>query len=199
VSTGRSRRHLAFVLEIARRREICLKVWLKQVWTLVHIEFEQEYNARIPVIAAGGVFTGADAARFFKLGAQGVQMATRFVATHECSVPDTFKQMYLNADAEDVVIIKSPVGMPGRSIKTDLINQVISGKREPFKCSYRCLKTCDPQKVPYCIARALFNAVAGDINKAVVFCGSNVYRINQIVSVKELMDEIVSQANEALR
>jgi len=190
--------HLGFSFEeLASAPEDLLENLVKEVIEVTR-GFEREFNAHIPVIAAGGIFTGQDAARFFKLGAQGVQMATRFVATNECSVPDAFKQMYLKATADDVVIIKSPVGMPGRSIKTDLIEKVVSGKREPFKCSYRCLRTCDPAQVPYCIAKALFNAVAGDINKAVVFCGSNVYRINKIVSVKELMDEIVAQANEVL-
>ncbi len=125
-------------------------------------------------------------------------MATRFVATHECSVSDEFKKMYLDATKDDVVIIKSPVGMPGRSLKTALIKRVIAGQRELVRCNYRCLKTCDPATVPYCIAKALFNAVTGKVDDAVVFAGSNVHRVNKVVSVKELMDEIVHDMVEAL-
>ena len=157
-------------------------------------EYEREHNVKIPVIAAGGIFNGKDIADFIKLGASGVQIATRFVATFECSVADEFKELYLAAGEEDVIIIESPVGLPGRVIKTDLIERVTTGKRIPVKCNYRCLKTCDPLTTPYCIAEALFNASSGKLDEAVVFAGSNVPRIKKIVSVKELLDEIVGEA-----
>ena len=157
-------------------------------------DYERELGANIPVIAAGGIFDGKDVAKFFKLGAKGVQMATRFVSTFECSVSDEFKKLYLAAKEEDVIIIDSPVGMPGRVITTKLIDRVMTGVRIPIKCNYRCLKTCDPNTAPYCIAKALFNAVSGDIDNAVVFAGSNAVKVNKIVSVKEVMDDIVSEA-----
>ncbi|MFH1783707.1 MAG: nitronate monooxygenase family protein [bacterium] len=150
-------------------------------------------GARIPVIAAGGIFDGKDVAKFLELGAEGVQMATRFVTTHECSVADEFKQLYIKAQDKDIVIINSPVGMPGRAIRTKFIDRVMNGERIPFRCNYKCLKTCDPGTAPYCIAKALFDAVSGDLDNAVVFAGSKVTEIKEIVSVKELMDEIVEE------
>ena len=159
-------------------------------------EYEKEYNARIPVIPAGGIFDGKDMARFLKMGAGAVQIATRFVATFECSVSEKFKSMYLAAKSEDIIIIDSPVGMPGRAIKNRFTERLTSGEKVSFNCRYKCLKTCDPGAVSYCIAKALCNASRGDIDNAVIFAGSNVSRVTKIVSVKELMDEIV---NEALR
>jgi len=161
-------------------------------------EYEKESGVNIPVIAAGGVFDGKDVAKFLKLGAKGVQMATRFVATFECSVAREFKEQYLAAKDEDIVIIKSPVGLPGRAIANKFVNRVMHGERIPVKCGYRCLKTCDPRTTPYCILLALYNAVNGNVDDAVVFAGSNVPRIKKIVSVKELIDEIVSEAVEEL-
>ncbi|MFH1995444.1 MAG: nitronate monooxygenase family protein [Candidatus Omnitrophota bacterium] len=161
-------------------------------------EYTGEGRAVVPVIAAGGIFDGKDVARFLTLGAQGVQMATRFVATFECPVPDGFKELYIAAKEEDVVIIDSPVGMPGRAVKTEFVNRIMRGEKIPFQCSYRCLRSCDPQTVPYCIARALCNAVIGDLDSSVVFAGSNVAKVKKIVSVKELMDEIVRETIEEL-
>ncbi len=161
-------------------------------------EYERELRINIPVIAGGGIFDGKDVAKFLGLGAKGVQIATRFVATFECPVADEFKELYLAAGKEDVVIIESPVGMPGRVIMTEFIDRVIHGDRVPVKCNYRCIKTCDPETAPYCIAKALFNAVIGDLDKAVVFAGSNVSRVEKIISVEELMDGIVGEATEEL-
>ena len=157
-------------------------------------EYERGSGINMPVIAAGGIFDGKDVAKFLKLGAKGVQIATRFVATFECSVAREFKELYLAAGEEDVVLIKSPVGMPGRAIRTEFIDRVMHGERIPVKCGYRCLKTCDPRTTPYCILQALYNAVKGDVDNAVVFAGSNVSKVKKIISVKELMDDIVNEA-----
>jgi NAD(P)H-dependent flavin oxidoreductase YrpB (nitropropane dioxygenase family) len=159
-------------------------------------EYEKEHNAIIPVIPAGGIFDGKDMARFLNMGAGAVQMATRFVATFECSVSEKFKSMYLKAGSDDIIIIDSPVGMPARAIKNRFTDRLASGEKIPFSCRYKCLRTCDPATAPYCIAKALCNASRGDMDDAVVFAGSNVSRVKKIVSVKELMDEI---AGEALR
>ena len=160
--------------------------------------FEKEYKASIPLIAAGGIFTGADIAHFMRLGASAVQMATRFVATEECAVQQAFKDYYVRSTPDDVVIIKSPVGMPGRALRTSFVKRLEKGQKEKFHCRYRCLRSCNPEEVPYCIARRLFNAFKGDIEEAVVFAGSNVWRIDKIVSVKELMNELVAEAEAAL-
>ncbi len=156
-------------------------------------KYENKSHGPIPVIAAGGVFDGKDVARFLKLGASGVQIATRFVATHECTVPQEFKDLYIAATKDDLTIIPSPVGMPGRVIKNKFIDRVTQGEKIPFKCNYRCLKSCNPRTAPYCIAKALFNAVNGDVDNAVFFAGSNVTKVNKIVSVEELLDEIVTE------
>ena len=191
--------HLGFKLEdLTSHNENNLEKLIVDVLKVVK-EYEKDLDINMPVIAAGGVFDGKDIARFLKLGAKGVQIATRFVVTFECSVADEFKKLYLASGEEDVVIIESPVGMPGRAIKTKFIDRIIHGERMPVKCSYQCLKTCIPNAVPYCIAEALFNAVSGDLNNAVVFAGSNVSKVKKIISVKELMDDIVSEAIEELR
>ena len=152
----------------------------------------------VPVIAAGGIFDGKDAARFLAMGASGVQIATRLVATHECSVAQAFKDLYVAARPEDVVIIDSPVGMPGRAIRTPFVDRLLRGEREPFHCGYQCLKTCNPRAAPYCIAKALFNAVRGDLDHAVVFAGFNVSRVSEIVSTRELLERFAADAEAEL-
>jgi nitronate monooxygenase len=161
--------------------------------------FEKMWNITIPVIAAGGVYTGEDIYKFERLGAAGVQMGTRFVATHECDASLKFKRAYLNARKEDVRIINSPVGMPGRALKGDFIEKARSGTKRPRRCTNKCLKTCDYKVAPYCISMALINAQRGNLDAGFVFCGSNVWRVDKIVSVQELMDELVSGYREAAR
>jgi nitronate monooxygenase len=153
---------------------------------------ESKHHQKIPVIAAGGIYTGEDIHAFLKRGAAGVQMGTRFVATHECDADDAFKQSYIDAGKEDMVIIKSPVGMPGRAVGNAFIDAVNQGRKIPFKCPYQCLKTCNPQKSPYCIAIVLGNARKGRLKHGFAFAGENAYRVDKIVSVKELMDELRS-------
>ena len=190
--------HLGFKFEdLTSHKENNLEKLIVDVLKVVK-EYEKDLSINMPVIAAGGIFDGKDVAKFLKLGARGVQIATRFVATLECSVADQFKELYLAAREEDIVIIESPVGMPGRAIRTELIDRLLHGERIPIKCNYQCLKTCDPKTAPYCIAEALFNAASGNLGNAVVFAGSDVSRVDRIVSVKELMDGIVSEAIEAL-
>jgi len=190
--------HLGFKVEdLTSHNENNLEKLIVDVLKVVK-EYEKDLNINMPVIAAGGIFDGKDIAKFLKLGARGVQIATRFVATFECSVADEFKELYLAAGEEDIVIIESPVGMPGRAIMTEFIVRLLHGERIPIKCNYQCLKTCNPKTSPYCIAEALFNAVSGNLDNAVVFAGSNVSRVDRIVSVKELMDDIVSEAIEEL-
>ncbi|RJO63661.1 MAG: nitronate monooxygenase [Candidatus Omnitrophota bacterium] len=152
----------------------------------------------IPVIAAGGIFDGKDIARVMRLGASGVQMATRFVCTHECDVAEEYKNAYLTAREEDVVIIQSPVGMPGRVIRNEFVKRITQGERIDFDCAYRCLSTCDNKKVNYCIAKALINASHGEMDKGFAMCGANAHRVNRIVSVKELITELSQEAQICL-
>ena len=156
-------------------------------------DVEKETGKKIPVIAAGGIWGGKDIKKFLKLGANGVQMATRFVATDECDASIEFKKAYVDAQKEDIKIIHSPVGMPGRAINNTFVQKEEKEKSKIDKC-YNCIKTCNIATSPYCITKALINAVKGNIENGLVFCGSNVYRVNKIVPVHELMQELVTEA-----
>ncbi len=154
-------------------------------------EVERETGKEIPVIAAGGIWDSKDIQKFLNLGASGVQMATRFVATCECDASDAFKQAYIDAKEEDVRIIKSPVGMPGRAVGNAFIRNTEQEKCPVAKC-YHCIKTCDVKNTPYCITKALVNAVKGNLREGLIFCGSNVSRVKKIVSVHDLMQELTA-------
>jgi nitronate monooxygenase len=158
---------------------------------------EAAHHRMIPVVAAGGIYTGKDIYDFIKRGASGVQMGTRFVATHECDADDAFKQAYIDAKKEDMVIIKSPVGLPGRAVRNAFIDAVNQGRKTPFKCPFHCLKTCDPEKSPYCIALALGNARKGKLKHGFAFAGQNAYRVDKILSVEELMTLLQSEYQAA--
>ena len=159
-------------------------------------DLEKETGKEIPVIAAGGVFDGRDIQKFLSLGADGVQMATRFVATHECDASDAFKNAYVNASEEDIQIIDSPVGMPGRAIRNEFIKSKEDHKLSITKC-YQCIKTCNVKDAPYCITKALINAVKGNLDEGLIFCGSNVGRVKEIVPVHDLIQELMSQCEAA--
>ena len=152
-------------------------------------EFEKEYNKKIPVIVAGGVFDSDDIKKYIHLGANAVQIGTRFVATVECDANIKFKEAYLNCHKNDIKIVKSPVGMPGRAISNKFLNKINNDNNKITKC-YNCLIPCNPSTTPYCISEALINAARGDIDNGLIFCGSNAYKINKIISVKELLDEL---------
>lgn len=154
---------------------------------------EDKHGRAVPVIAAGGIYSGADIRRFLELGASGVQMGTRFVATTECDADIRFKESYLKASEQDITIIKSPVGMPGRALQNDFIASAREGLKKPFKCIFHCVHTCDPQKTPYCIAQALINAMKGNLERGFAFCGANVGRVNRIMPVKELMQSLETE------
>lgn len=155
-------------------------------------EIENETGKSIPVISAGGIWDSKDIKKFLNLGASGVQMATRFVATNECDASIEFKKAYINAKKDDIKIIKSPVGMPGRAIYNKFIESTEKEKCKIKRC-YNCIKTCDVKTTPYCITKALINAVKGNMEDALVFCGSNVGRVKEIVPVHDLMQELVCE------
>jgi len=159
--------------------------------------FEAQYNQEIPVIAAGGIYTGEDMYKFMQLGAKGVQIASRFVTTHECDADDKFKQSYINAHENEVEIIQSPVGMPGRALKNDFLDKVKQGLMVPKSCPYNCLRTCDYKKVPYCIILALFNAYKGNLDKGYAFAGSNAYLADKIISAKEVIADLIVHYQKA--
>ncbi|MEA4934059.1 MAG: nitronate monooxygenase family protein [Lawsonibacter sp.] len=151
--------------------------------------YEQKYHRRIPVFVAGGGLGGEDLIRFRALGAAGVQIATRLIATEECDAAQGFKDVIVKAGAEDVRIIHSPVGMPGRAIATPLVRRMESGERiAPLWCT-GCIKRCDPAKTPYCITNALIEAVKGNVEEGLFFCGAGVGRVNQITTVAQALEE----------
>ncbi len=190
--------HLGFKAEDLFKPEFQVENLVKDVIKSVE-PFQEKYGKKIPVIAAGGIYTGEDIFKFLRLGASGVQMGTRFVATHECDASDAFKKAYLKATKDDITIIKSPVGLPGRALKGPFLEKMARGEKHPKKCAYKCIKTCRYPETPYCIGMALVNAQKGNLNSGFVFCGDNVWRVNRIVSVKELIEELVSGYMEAKR
>jgi nitronate monooxygenase len=161
--------------------------------------FKAEHQKDIPVIAAGGIYTGGDIHRFIELGAAGVQMATRFVCTEECDASPEFKMTYLASKEEDLVIIKSPVGMPGRAIRNQYTDDVEAGKKKPFKCPYHCIVTCNRQSSPYCIALALVSALKGRLKHGFAFAGANAFRASKVVPVKQLFADLRREYEEGRR
>jgi NAD(P)H-dependent flavin oxidoreductase YrpB (nitropropane dioxygenase family) len=151
--------------------------------------YEEKYQVQIPVIVGGGIMNRTQAAHIFSLGADGVQVATPFVTTVECDAADAFKQAYVRAKAEDIRIIKSPVGMPARAIENEFLRRIQHGKEPITKC-YRCLEGCTPSQAPYCITRALIRAVEGDVENGLVFCGDNAQYLDHISTVPEVIETL---------
>lgn len=184
--------HLGFKVDQIDDPDFALEQIVPEVVSAVRA-YEDQSGRTIPVIAAGGIFTGADIYRFFKLGASGVQMGTRFVGTYECDADIRFKEAYIACREEDIKIIRSPVGMPGRAIENQFLRDVSSGERKSIKCAWRCLRSCDIRTAQYCISAALDNARRGILEKGFAFAGSNAFRIEKIISVKELLQELKTQ------
>lgn len=150
--------------------------------------YAQSHDVKIPVVVAGGIYTREDAEHYMELGASGVQMATRFVTTYECDAPEEYKQAYINAKKEDIVIVQSPVGMPGRAILNSFMKRAKQGQIPHGKC-HACISTCKPTETPYCITEALVNAAEGRVDDALLFCGSNAYRAKGLEHVADIMQE----------
>jgi len=160
-------------------------------------EFEEKHNVKIPVIVAGGIYTGEDIKKIMDQGASGVQMGTRFVTTHECDASMEFKQTYIDSKKEDMEIINSPVGMPGRAIKNKFIEGVNRGEKKPIKCPFKCLRTCNIETTPYCIVGVLLNGRKGNFAHGYAFAGANAYKATEVISVKETVDILVKEYNES--
>ncbi len=186
--------HLGFSFDdIVNEKTPSLEYLVKEL-----VDYVATLEETIPVIAAGGIFDGEDIARFLKIGASGVQMATRFVCTHECDVHEDFKQAYITAKKEDVTVIHSPVGLPGRVILNEFTQRVTQGETIPFRCPHHCLRSCNPRTAPFCIARVLADASKGRLQNAFVFAGSNAYRCTEIVSVKTLVNQLKEELSNSL-
>ena len=184
--------HLGFKDEQINDEHFSLEHILPEVIDEVQ-DMGARYGKEIPVIVAGGIYTGEDIKRFMDMGASGVQMGTRFVTTEECDASDVFKQTYIEAKQEDIQIIKSPVGMPGRAIFSKFIQKVKEGQKQPITCICKCIKTCDISKSPYCIIAALYNAFKGNMDNGYAFAGANAFRATKIVSVKETFRSLLDE------
>lgn len=184
--------HLGFNIEELSNKEINVFDITSQVRNIIK-QYEDKYNKHIPVISAGGIFDGKDIVKALKYGADGVQIATKFVVTKECDADIKFKEAYVRAKKEDIIIIKSPIGKPGRTIKNHFLENLKDYKLT--KC-FNCIKTCDRKTIPYCITQALINSVTGNIDNGLIFCGSNVDRIDKITDLKTVISELIKEANE---
>ncbi len=154
--------------------------------------YAQKYKREIPVVVAGGIYNRKDLEHALMLGADGVQMGTRFVTTYECDASDAYKQTYIQAQKEDIRIVKSPVGMPGRAIYNEFLAHVQEHSGFSGKC-YQCLEHCNPSEIPYCITRALVSAVKGDIRHALLFCGDNAWKAQKLEHVENIMRELAGE------
>ena len=184
--------HLGFKPEQLNDPDFALEKLVPEVIGAVK-PFESKHQVDIPVIAAGGIYTGEDICKFLKMGAAAVQMGTRFVATHECDAHMAFKQAYIEAKEEDLMVIDSPLGLPGRALRNEFLEDVGRGKTKPFKCPYHCLTTCNYKETPYCIAFALISAKKGNLKHGFAFAGKNAYRVKEVVSVKDLIRSLLDE------
>lgn len=159
-------------------------------------EMKEKYNKDIPVIAAGGIFSGNEMFKIMKQGATAVQLGTRFVATEECDASAEFKNAFVQAGDDDIEIIKSPVGMPGRSISCSFMREAVAGKRHPDVCKYNCIKSCDPKTTSFCIANALLAAYRGNLADGFVFTGTSAGQVDKISTVNKVFSDLRNEYNE---
>lgn len=188
--------HLGFKEEALQHESNSLENLVSEVLE-VTADAKEKFDKEIPVIAAGGIYSGTDILRIIEQGAAGVQLGTRFVATEECDASPEFKEAFITAKEEDIQIIKSPVGMPGRSIYNSFLQETSEGKRKPTSCKFNCIRSCNPKTTPFCIADALLSAYHGKLENGFAFTGSNAGRIYQITTVREVFAELENEYREA--
>ena len=154
-------------------------------------EYEEMFDCKIPTALGGGIENRSQAAHAFSLGVDAIQAATRFVTTEECDADIRYKEAYIRADKEDIVIVKSPVGMPGRAIMNPFMKRVMAGEQIPHTPCHRCLHKCNPAEIPYCITDALIHAAKGETDDALLFCGAYAYKAKRLETVKEVIDSLI--------
>lgn len=163
---------------------------ISEILKLVRV-YEKKAERKIPVAVGGGICDKARAEHEFMLGADLIQVASRFITTKECDADSAYKDAYLKAQKEDIVLVSSPVGMPGRAIRNPFLEHVEKGEvQRPQKC-FGCLKHCNPAEIPYCITEALIHAVKGDTENGLLFCGAQGFLANQIETVQDVMEDLL--------
>lgn len=178
--------HLGFSNDMLDNPETCsLEILLKEVK-----EVMDKYECDVPLIAAGEIASREDIEHALKMGYDGVQIGTKFITTEEAGIDIKSKEVFVEAEEKDVVVIKSPVGLPVRVLKTPLVKRVLDGGKESFKCPYRCLRTCRPAKVPFCIAKALLATWRGDVDNGLYMTGCNITELDKIIPLKEFFDSL---------
>jgi nitronate monooxygenase len=183
--------HLGFHKENLGSNMVPLSRLVEETVAVVR-PFEERYGVAIPVIAGGGLYTGKDIYNILEAGAKAVKIGTRFVTTHECDASLAYKKSYLAAAKEDIIIIDSPVGLPGRVVKNDFVQQILNGETRPFKCPWKCLSSCNYKEVPFCIAQALFNSAKGNMDEGFAFAGTNAWLATEINHVSDVFSDLVS-------
>ncbi len=183
--------HLGFKKE--ELTQIDMAAYESEIKGIIQVarEYGEKFQRHIPVVFGGGIYDREDVAHYMSLGLDGVQMASRFVTTYECDADEKYKQTYINAKKEDIIIVNSPVGMPGRAINNRFAKNSKNGDYKPQKCRH-CIQTCNPAETPYCITDALLHAVKGEVDDALLFCGANAYRAEKLEHVKDIFDELFS-------
>ena len=184
--------HLGFSKAELETDDITLEQLIKETVAEV-AKYEKQFRKEIPVIAAGGIYTGSDAYHIMKAGAKAVKMGTRFVTTHECDADIKFKNSYLKSTKTDMKLIASPVGLPGRVIGSKFVDKINAGQTKPFTCPWKCLKSCDYKKAPYCISQVLYNSALGNLDEGFAFAGSNAYKATKIESVQEVFESVINE------
>ncbi len=184
--------HLAFAKDTLDEPKNTLDCLIPEFLRFIK-ETEDKHQVKIPLIAEGGIYSGEDIYKYMKMGASGVMLGTRFVATLECDADYLFKEAYVRASEEDIILFKSPLGLWARAIRNPFMKRIAEGYRPKFHCRYHCLKTCKPKEVPFCLAEALINAKTGNMDEGLILAGPNAWKVDQIVSVNELMSELVNE------
>jgi len=186
--------HLGFKKEELTGDVVPLKKLVQETIAEVN-KFEIQFNKEVPIIAAGGIYTGKDMYEIMEAGAKAVKLGTRFVTTYECDADIAFKQSYIDATIDEIALINSPVGLPGRVVKNEFVEQIFEGKTKPFRCVWNCLLTCNYKEAPYCIAQVLNNASQGKMSEGFAFAGQNAYRATKIEHVSDVINDLISGYN----
>ena len=182
--------HLGFHKEeLEKYTEESYREEIKKIIATVK-SYAEKYQTEVPVIVAGGICDKEDVQKVAALGVDVVQVATRFITTEECDADIRYKEAHLNARKEDIAIVKSPVGMPGRAIMNKFMKRVMSGEQIPHSPCHGCLVKCSPKEIPYCITDGLINAVKGNVDDGLLFCGAKAWKADRLETVQEVISEL---------